>query len=243
MGVWLRKLRRTRIYALLATLGSLLAGGVCRGGNPPRWGGGSPAAASPATAVPTVSPTETTAPTLRPSPTPIRFAGILDGVPMSESEWQSRKDLLPIAVMFDNSPDAFPQAGFDKADIVYEAFVEGGITRFMGVYWRREADYLEPVRSARTPFVVWVDELGAMYAHAGEAITDNAANAGGQIVEWGIKDLTAFSGPAVVAYYRDSDRYAPHNLVTGTTALREAAVRLELFRAADAGTLAVQGRW
>jgi hypothetical protein len=191
-------------------------------------GGGSKPAASAevtpptATAMATATPTSTpTAPT-----TPITHAGILDGVPMTDAEWAARKDLLPIAVMFDNSPDAYPQAGLDKADLVYEAFVEGGITRFMGVYWRQEADYLEPVRSARTPFVIWADELGALYAHAGQADTDNEANAGGQIQEWKIFDMNAFLGESSNAFYRDSDRYAPHNLVTNTSWLREAASKM-----------------
>ena len=246
MGAWLGSMKRNQVYALAMFLALLAGGGLTAAAMLVVGGGDSPVAAAPVTPTPSLPPSLTPTNTPIPSPTPIRFAGILDGVPMSESEWQSRKDLLPIAVMFDNSPDAFPQAGLDKADVVYEAFVEGGITRFMGVYWRQEAEYLEPVRSARTPFVVWADELGAMYAHAGEAVTDNGANAGGQIEEWGIKDLTAFGGEADVAYFRDSDRYAPHNLVTGTTALREAAKRLHyagppslapwLFKADGEGT-------
>lgn len=160
------------------------------------------------------------------APTAIRFAGIFDGVAMSEAEWNERRNLLPVAVMFDNSPDAFPQAGLDKADVVYEAFVEGGITRLMGVFWRREAEYLVPVRSARTPFVIWADELGALYGHAGEAATDNAANAAGQLWEWKIFDLNAFVGVSSNAYYREPERSAPHDLVTSTLALRDAAEKL-----------------
>ncbi len=246
MGAWLRGLGRTRLAGLLAGVAILVGGGVATAAMLAGRTGSSPAAASLSGGGPANPPVSTPSSTVPPSPTPIRFAGILDGVPMSESEWQSRKDLLPIAVMLDNSPDAFPQAGLDKADLVYEAFVEGGITRFMAVYWRQEADYLEPVRSARTPFLIWVDELGALYAHAGEAVTDNDANAGGQIVEWSIKDLSAFGGPASASYFRDSDRFAPHNLVTGTTALREAGVRLNytgppslarwLFKADGEGT-------
>ncbi len=172
---------------------------------------------------PANTPTHTSATA---TPTPAPFAGILDGVPMSASEWSAHKDLLPVAVMFDASPDAFPQSGLDKADVVYEAFVEGGITRFMGVYWRQEADYIEPVRSARTPFLIWADELGALYGHAGEADTDNAANAGGQLGEWKIFDLNAFAPVPSSAYYRNLQRYAPHNLVTSTTALRAAAAQM-----------------
>jgi len=182
-----------------------------------------PAAAAPVT--PTATATAKPSPTATAAPTPILHANILDGVPMTDAEWQARKDLLPVAVMFDNSPDAFPQTGLDKADVVYEAFVEGGITRFMAVFWGQEADYLEPVRSARTPFVVWVSELNALYGYAGEADTDNGANAGGQLQDWGIKALNALGGAGTGAYYRDNSRYAPHNLVTSTTALRDAATR------------------
>lgn len=218
---------RTRLYAALGAGLVALAGIGVVVAVLANSSGGTKASASPAspTATATETPTSTPTNTPVPSPTPIRFAGILDGTAMSDAEWAARKDLLPITVMFDNSPDAYPQAGLDRADIVYEAFVEGGITRFMGVYWRQDADLLEPVRSARTPFVIWTDELGAMYAHAGEASTENDANAAGQIYDWGIKDLSAFGGVATGAYYRDNNRYAPHNLATSTSALRDAAGR------------------
>jgi hypothetical protein len=150
--------------------------------------------------------------------------------------------------MFDNAPGAYPQYGLSQADVVYEAFVEGGITRFMGLYWSQEADRLEPIRSARTPFVVWADEYGALYAHAGEADTDNAANAGGQMQDWHIFDLNAFAPVPSSAFYRDDERYAPHNLATGTVPLRQAAMALGyagsptvaswLFKEGGAGTAA-----
>jgi hypothetical protein len=83
-----------------------------------------------------------------------------------------------------------------------------------------------PVRSARTPFVVWADELGALYAHAGSADTDNDANAGGQVRAWGIFDLNAFTPGPASAFYRETDRVAPYNLATATHWLREAGDRL-----------------
>lgn len=190
---------------------------------------GDPAAA----ALPTVTATvpaaaTTTAPSATQSATPadVRFAAPLDGVPLTEAEWNARKDTLPLAVMIDNSPSAYPQAGLDRADLVYEAFVEGGITRFMAVFWRQEADQIYPVRSARTPFVVWASELGALYGHAGGAVTGNDANAIGQIYDWGVKDLDAFRPVSDSAYYRSDDRYAPYNLVGVTRRLREAAASL-----------------
>src|SRR5437762_1853612 len=45
----------------------------------------------------------------------------------------------PIAVMVDNYVDARPQYGLAEADVVYEALVEGGITRFEAVYFSADA--------------------------------------------------------------------------------------------------------
>lgn len=176
------------------------------------------------TAAATAAATSAAAPSPTPSESP--YAGILDGAPMTAQEWAARKDLLPLAVMFDNTPNAVPHHGIGDADLVYEALVEGGITRLMAVFWRRDPALLMPVRSARTPFVIWVDELGALYSHAGGATTSNEANAVGQIIDWGIRDLDAFKPGSNAAYYRDSSRYAPYNLATTGERLRAAAAAL-----------------
>jgi len=184
------------------------------------------------------------------SPTPIKHAGILDGVAMSDQQWAERKDLLPLAVMVDNTTGAYPHTGLDTADLVYEALVEGGITRLMAVYWRLEAAKILPVRSARTPFVIWASELGALYGHAGGAVTENDANAMGQIYEWEILDLNAFSTIPSNYYYRDAERYGPYDLATSTDDLREAADRMgfsgpsavESWKFRDPGTLLPSGK-
>lgn len=188
-------------------------------------GGTEAAAPSPE---PSRSPTATATATASPavSPTPIVHRGILDGVPMTAAEWEARKALLPLAVMLDNTPNANPHSGLNAADLVFEATVEGGITRLMAVFWRRDPEVIMPVRSARTPFVIWASELGAMYGHAGSATTENEANAGGQIVEWGVNDLNAFTPGPSSAYYRDSSRYAPYNLATTGARLRDAGAAL-----------------
>jgi len=189
-------------------------------------GDGTRAAEPQPTAAAEPSPSPSASPSSTAAPTPVRFAGILDGTPMSEVEWEARRGLLPLAVMIDNSPQALPQAGLAQADVVYEAFVEGGITRFMAVFWRQDPPLVAPVRSARTPFVVWASELGALYAHAGGAETANDANAIGQIYEWGVFDLEAFAPPASDAFFRMDDREAPHNLAAKGTDLRAAAGEL-----------------
>lgn len=223
----LQALRRNRV-----TAGAVAAGAVAIGVSIAAlalFGGGGSSSAAPdptVTTAPTNTATATRAASPTPSATPVRYYGILDGAEMTASQWAERKDLLPLAIMLDNTPNAFPHSGLATADLVYEAFVEGGITRLMAVFWRREADLVMPVRSARTPFVIWVTELGALYGHAGSATTENDANAAGQIVEWGVKDLNAFSPEANTGYYRDLARYAPYNLATSTKKLREIATAL-----------------
>ncbi len=228
MGDLLARIGRARLLvvagagvALVAAVGVAI-GVMGDGGDDPVEQPATPAA------TPTAAPSATARPTATPeaSATPIAHAGILDGVAMTDAEWAARKDLLPLAVMVDNTTGAYPHAGLDRADLVYEAFVEGGITRLMAVYWRQEAEKVLPVRSARTPFVIWASELAAMFGHAGGASTDNDANALGQIVEWGVKDLNAFSDVSGNYYFRDSDRSGPYDLATSTGYLRQAAAEL-----------------
>jgi len=62
--------------------------------------------------------------------------GPLSGLP-------TRPDLAkrrPVAVVIDNfDPDARPQAGLNRASVVFETVAEGGITRFMAVYLEKDA--------------------------------------------------------------------------------------------------------
>ena len=88
--------------------------------------------------------------------------------------WSSRR---PMAVMIENHSDARPQSGLQNADIVYEAVAEGGITRFMGIFYcgavsGAATKYdVGPVRSARTYFLDLTSEYAdyPLYAHVGGA--------------------------------------------------------------------------
>jgi len=115
-------------------------------------------------------------------------------------------NLPPVAVMIDNHPDARPQSGIDKANLVYEAEVEGYYTRFMAVFASDDSiPKIGPVRSARPYFVAWAKELGAVYAHCGgspEALVD--------IEKIGLTDLNEFYNGQF--FWRDKAESAPHNV-------------------------------
>lgn len=125
--------------------------------------------------------------------------------------WVTRR---PLAVMIENHADSRPQSGLSNADVVYEAVAEGGITRFMGVFYcgiAAESVNLAPVRSAREHFLGWVMEYDALYNHVGGAglcndpTVDDRAKALCHIQQYKIKDMDQF-GISFPTCYRNYDR-------------------------------------
>lgn len=113
-----------------------------------------------------------------------------------------------VAVIIENAPQARPQAGLMAADIVYEFLVEGGITRFLALYWNNMPEKIGPVRSARPYMVETALDYNALLLHAGASPQGFA-----MLSDSGIKHLDQiFQGKY---YWRSNERKAPHNLYTG----------------------------
>jgi len=98
----------------------------------------------------------------------------LNGALFTKAEKDSWMKRRPLMVMIENHEESRPQSGLSNADIVYETVAEGGITRFMGVYYCNAQAYevmLGPIRSARSYYLDWASEYGAnpLYAHVGGA--------------------------------------------------------------------------
>ena len=73
-----------------------------------------------------------------------------------------------MAVKIDNYPAGRPQSGLDKADIIFEEPVEGGITRFAAVFQCQNVALIGPVRSARNIDIGILGQLGnPLLAHVG----------------------------------------------------------------------------
>ncbi len=91
----------------------------------------------------------------------------LTGLPLSD---KSKENARPVAIMINNINIAQPvQTGVNKADIVYETEVEGGITRLLAVFKDIETvDQLGTVRSARYPYVDLANGHDAVYIHCGQ---------------------------------------------------------------------------
>lgn len=121
----------------------------------------------------------------------------------AKDAWTLRR---PLAVMVENHSESRPQSGLTSANVVYEAVAEGGITRFMAVFYCNLSDIqVGPVRSARTYYLDWLGEYDALYAHVGGANTPGPANALGQIIDYKVKDLNQF-GIGFPTFWRDYQR-------------------------------------
>ncbi|MFQ5452083.1 MAG: DUF3048 domain-containing protein [Candidatus Paceibacterota bacterium] len=121
--------------------------------------------------------------------------------------WESRR---PLGVMIENHEDARPQSGLSSADIIHEAVAEGGITRFLVIFYCKDAKFVGPIRSARVYFLDMLRGYGEypLYVHVGGANTPGPADALGMIrkLGWdGYNDMNQFS-VAFPYFYRDYDR-------------------------------------
>jgi hypothetical protein len=167
---------------------------------------------------PTPTPTPTTPPT---EPT------LLDGVLVYPDQLAEMETRLPLAVMLDNlAIGARPQVNLDKADLVFEAVAEGGITRFLAVYWRNNPGVIEPVRSARVYYLDWAAELDAVFVHWGFAQSDGPADVPSAISRLGIRDLDGFFYDEPL-FERDPNRAGPHNGIANSDALWDQAAQYD----------------
>ncbi len=112
------------------------------------------------TATPSPSPTETLPqPSATPTETPIPLV-----YPVGPSGFPTNVDPLtglavadptlldrrPLAVKVSNFPrTARPQAGLSQADLLWEFYTEFGNTRWVAMYYGRDAEKVGPIRSAR----------------------------------------------------------------------------------------------
>lgn len=75
-----------------------------------------------------------------------------------------------LSIKVDNSPPGLPQSGLDKADIVTDALVEGGLTRLLATYQSQDATLVGPIRSARPVDAALLRQLGGgIFAYSGAA--------------------------------------------------------------------------
>lgn len=148
--------------------------------------------------------------------------------------WEKRR---PLTVMIENHQEARPQSGLGRADVIYEAVAEGGITRFLVVFYCGGAASdltIGPVRSARIYFMDWGSEYAdwPLYVHVGGA-NRGLADALGAIAKYGWlengNDINQFS-VGFPTFWRDYERIGhpvatEHTMYASTDKLWELAAQ------------------
>ena len=124
----------------------------------------------------------------------------LNGRYYTQTERNAWEQKRPLAVMIENTPDARPQSGLSSSDVVFEAVAEGGVTRFMAMFYCGAQKYdvlLAPIRSARTYYIDWASGFNRpLYVHVGGANVPGPTDALGQLSDYGWtgeNDLNQFS--------------------------------------------------
>ena len=122
---------------------------------------------------------------------------------------------IVIGIKNDNNVNARPQSGPQNADAVFEVLVEGGMTRFINIFYQSDTTYHGPIRSARPTDPTVLRPLGGVLVASGAT--------GGlipEIVDMGVPVITDRRPD----YFRISSRRAPHNLYADTTKLKSTAI-------------------
>lgn len=151
-----------------------------------------------------------------PSPAPGPPAG--PGPAEAGAETELRPLPGALWVIVENGPGSRPQAGLDRADVVYELEAEGGITRFLAAFTRGPVPRIGPVRSVRYYFLQIVKPYGGPIAHAG----GNADALAMLARDRSYQDMDEIYGSGAY-FWRNPDRKMPHNLYTSTDLLLKGA--------------------
>jgi Protein of unknown function (DUF3048) N-terminal domain/Protein of unknown function (DUF3048) C-terminal domain len=140
-----------------------------------------------------------------PSPTRAALTSPFTGEPVKAL----RRVLI---VKIDNLDQARPQTGLTRADIIYLIPVEGGLSRIMAVFSTHFPPAIGPIRSSREEDIKLLRQYGRpafAYSGADPRLLPLVHRAR-------IVDL--YDG-LVRGYYRDPNRFAPHNLYAHTRQL------------------------
>jgi hypothetical protein len=167
-----------------------------------------PVSASAAEDTPTHTP-------IAPSPTPERSYDRcpLTGLEMADPALAMRR---PLDIKVDNYPGSRPLSGLHRADVVFEHFAEGAITRFSAVFLCQDHERVGPVRSARLIDVEHVvDMFDAVLVHYG------AANRVLPMIrEAGFPDMDGYFGAG--GFFSVPGRVSPFNKFCDTQSVWEA---------------------
>ncbi len=133
----------------------------------------------------------------------------LTNLPLAE---QASLEQRVFVVSIDNFEDARPQSGISEADIMYEVPAEGGISRLLGLYYQALPEKIGPVRSARPYMVDIARGWQGVFVHCG-----GSEDALSYLSRGTVNSINEMAYSSY--FWRDNQRYMPHNLYTSSPEL------------------------
>jgi hypothetical protein len=193
------------------------------------------------TETPTPFPTDTLKPTATNSPTDTpsatvgtviygpEFPANIDPLTGLEASDPSLLERRPIAVKVVNYPRYVrPQAGLSLADIVYEYYLERGITRFIALYYGNDAEKVGPIRSGRffDEHIFTMYQAYFVFGNADKRVMEHFMDLGRSVINRFVleqpEDTKRSCRPGLyVPLCRDREIVSYNNMFTNTQALSE----------------------
>jgi hypothetical protein len=117
-----------------------------------------------------------------------------------------------LIVKIDNLEPARPQTGLSRADVIYLIPVEGGLSRIMAVFSSHFPPVIGPIRSTRE------DDIDLLRQYGRPAFAYSGADPRLLPLVHRARIVDLYDGRAR-GYFRDLNRFAPHNLYAHTSEL------------------------
>jgi hypothetical protein len=125
-----------------------------------------------------------------------------------------------MVVKISNAPPIVrPQAGIGAADIVYEHYAEGGLTRFSAIFYSQAPDRVGSIRSARLIDYELMPMYQGLLAFSGASTGVEERLNGSDFANRLYKGVTL----GLPYYWRDEAIEVPHNLFTNPNAIWQLA--------------------
>ncbi len=164
--------------------------------------------------------TETPVAKIETTPTLQQFAADVNPLTGLQVKDPSVLDRRPMVVKISNAPVLVrPQAGIGAADIVFEHYAEGGLTRFSAIFYGQAPDRVGSIRSARLIDTELIPMFGGLLAFSGastgvETLLNNADYANR------LFKGVLFGQPY---FWRDETIEVPHNMFMNPNTIWEKA--------------------
>lgn len=136
------------------------------------------------------------------------------------NEWidEEKAKTRPIAVMTPNESNALPQYALSQASVLYEASVEGYMSRLLAIYedWQ-DLEKIGNIRSLRSYYAYWAFEWDAFIVHCGHPFYVDDL-----IDQPETQTINESNHADSIAFYRDETRPMPHNAYSTGQGILEA---------------------